>query len=113
NTIQDTEDGAAKLNEAMVNGAEEKTIFEKLSELFQTAINDLSDLMLHFQNNIRRSMNSIAILILTNCLMPFLNFFILRWVLKETFHIAIPTPSVRRRTKTEEESDTELVAAGE
>ena len=113
NTIADTEDGAAKLNEAMADGAEEKTIFEKLSELFQTAINDLSDLMIHFQNNIRRSMNSIAILILTNCLMPFLNFFILRWVLKETFHIAIPTPAVRRRPKTEEKSDTELVVAGE
>ena len=113
NTIADTEAGAAKLNEAMADGADEKTVFEKLSELFQTAIRDLSDLMLHFQNNIRRSMNSIAILILTNCLMPLMNFFILKWVLKETFHIAIPMPSVKRRAKREEKPDTELMVVGE
>ena len=96
-TIASTEDGADKVNEAMAVGEDEKTIFEKLSESFKTAINDVSDLMLHFQNSIRKCMNSIAILLMTNCLMPILNFFILNWVLKETFNIAIPTPRLRRR----------------
>ena len=95
-TIEETENGAGKLNEAMEGGAEDKTIFEKLSGLFQTAIDDLSDLMLHFQNTIRRCLNSIAILILTNCLMPLLTFFVLKWILKELFQIAIPLPPVRR-----------------
>lgn len=96
-TIASTEDGADKVNEAMDVGEDEKTILEKLSESFKTAINDVSDLMLHFQNSIRKCMNSIAILLMTNCLMPILNFFILKWVLKETFNIAIPTPRLRRR----------------
>ena len=52
NTIADTEDGADKLNEAMDGGTEGQTIFEKLSDLFQTAINDMSNLMTHFQNTI-------------------------------------------------------------
>ena len=90
-TIADTEAGADKLNEATQSGTEEKTMFEKLSDLFQTAIRDISDLMLHFQNTVRRCMNSIAILILTNCLMPLLTFFLLKWVLRETFHIVLPT----------------------
>lgn len=113
NTIEETNDGADKLNEAMEGGAEEKTMFEKLSDLFQTAIHDVSDLMLHFQNNIRRCMNSIAILILTNCLMPLLTFFILKWILKETFQIVMPLPPVRRQDKTKSASETDLVAAGE
>ena len=104
NTIADTEDGADKLNEAMEGGAEEQTIFEKLSDLFQTAINDMSNLMAHFQNTIRKSMNSIAILILTNCLMPIVNFFILKWILKETFHIAIPMPQMRRKRHSDSDS---------
>ena len=116
-TIQETEDGADKLNEAMDGGAEDKSIFEKLSDLFQTAIRDVSDLMLHFQNTIRRCMNSIAILILTNCLMPLLTVFVLKWLLGEIFHIAIPMPPMRRRRRTElksdSESDPEPVAAGE
>jgi len=116
-TIEETEGGAGKLNEAMEGGAEDKTIFEKLSDLFQTAIHDISDLMVHFQNTIRRCMNSIAILILTNCLMPLLTFFILKWILGEIFHIAIPMPPARRRRSIGPESDpvsdSELVSAGE
>ena len=103
-TIHEAEDGAEKLNEAMEGGDETKTMFEKLSDLFQTAIRDMSDLMLHFQNTIRKCMNSIAILLLTNCLMPLLTFFILKWILKETFQIVmpLPLPTVRKRHKTNE-----------
>ena len=104
-TIASTEDGADKVNEAMDVGEDEKTIFEKLSESFKTAINDVSDLMLNFQNSIRKCMNSIAILLMTNCLMPILNFFFLKWVLKETFNIAIPTPRLRRRHHSGSDSD--------
>ena len=111
-TIEETEGGAGKLNDAMEGGAEDKTIFEKLSDLFQTAIRDISDLMLHFQNTIRRCMNSVAILILTNCLMPLLTFFVLKWILKETFQIVIPMPSIERRYSADPESDPELVSAG-
>ena len=120
NTIADTEDGADKLNEAMDGGTEEQTIFEKLSDLFQTAINDMSNLMSHFQNTIRKCMNSIAILILTNCLMPLMNFFILKWILKETFHIAIPMPQMRRNHHSDSDSGagsstsgSELLVVGE
>lgn len=115
-TIEETENGAGKLNEAMESGSEDKTIFEKLSDLFQTAIHGISDLMLHFQNTIRRCMNSIAILILTNCLMPLLTIFVLKWILGEIFQIAIPTPSVKGRRSvnpgSDSKSDSELAAAG-
>lgn len=114
-TIEETEDGGEKLNEAMDGSAESSTLFEKLSELFQSAIRDISDLMLHFQNTIRRCMNSIAILILANFIMPLLTFFLLKWILKETFHIALPALSFSRSKTTEPKSATasELVAVGE
>lgn len=115
-TITETEEGAGKLNEAMEDGAGERTIFEKLSELFQSAINGISDLMLHFQNTIRRCMNSIAILILTNCLMPLLTFFILRRILEEIFQITIAIPSARRyrgpNPASESKPSPELASAG-
>lgn len=102
-TIHETEGGAGKLQEAMEGGAEDQTMFEKLSDLFQTAIRDISDLMLHFQNTIRKCMNSIAILILTNCLMPLLTFFVLKWILRELFQITIPlSPAGERRGHTAE-----------
>ena len=113
-TIADTQDGADKLNTVMDSEEEEKNMFEKLSELFQTAIKDISDLLLHFQNTIRRCMNSIAILLLTNFIIPVLTFFLLKWVLKETFHIAIPEPSLplHRRQKDASTPENELVTVG-
>lgn len=115
-TIKETEGGAGKLQEAMEGRTEDKTMFEKLSDLFQTAIRDISDLMLHFQNTIRKCMNSIAILILTNCLMPLLTFFVLKWILRELFQIAIPlSPAEERRGHTAEsgpKSSLEPVSTG-
>lgn len=115
-TIAETENGADKLNTAMESDEEGKNIFEKLSDLFQTAIRDISDLLLHFQNNIRRCMNSIAILIFTNFVMPLITFFVLKWILKETFHIAIPTPDLKKvnqkRREHKKETSKELVAVG-
>lgn len=121
-TIAETEDGADKLNEAMESGTEDKTIFETLSDLFQTAVHGISDLMLHFRNTIRRCMNSIAILILTDCLMPLLTIFILKWVLEQLVQIVIPMPPMPRRrgaapeagpvSASGSESDSEFAAAG-
>ena len=108
-TIAETEDGAEKLNTAMEDSEEGKTVFEKLSDLFQTAIRDVSDLMSYFKNNIRRCMNSIAILILTNIVMPVITFGVLKWVLKETFNIVIPVHALRRRRRADE---AEFVTAG-
>ena len=108
-TIVETEDGADKLNEAMEGGDETKTMFEKLSDLLQTAIRDMSDLLLHFQNTIRKCMNSIAILILTNCLMPLLTFVILKWILKETFQIVIPMPVAAMKKRRKGSADTSIV----
>ncbi len=119
-TIEETEDGSEKLNEAMDGSTEDKTIFEKLSDLFQTAVHGIADLMRHFQNTIRRCMNSIAILILTNCLMPLLTFFVLKWILGELFQIVIPMPPIRstgRRRRPGPEAgpkpDSQLVSIGE
>ena len=114
-TITETEESAAKMNQAMQSGEDDKNIFERLSDLFQVAINGISDFMLHFQNNIRKCMNSIAILILTNCLMPVLTFFLLKWGMKETLNIVLPNIPMKRRhhDRRHDELDDEQIAVGE
>lgn len=96
-TIEETENDAGKLSEAMEDSSSKKSIFEHLSDLFHTAVNSVSDLMTYFQNTIRRCMNAIAILILTNCLMPLLTLFVLKWILREVFQIVLPMPSLKKR----------------
>lgn len=113
-TISNTEEGADLLNEAAINGTDEKSLFDKLSDLFQTVINDVSQLVDNLRNAVTNCLYAIAILFLTDFVMPLVNFFILRWVLKETFQIVIPTPQRRRRHSSDSEFyDAEFEYAGE
>ena len=43
--------------------------------------------------------------------LPLLNFFVLKWALKETFHLAIPMPPIVRRKK--DDTCEELIVEGE
>ena len=112
-TIAETESGAGKLDEVMEDSDGQQNMFEKFSDLFHSAISDMSDLLLHFRNTIRKCMNSIAILILTNILMPLLTFFVLKWILKEVFQIALPAlPALPVKQSAAAETEPALTAAG-
>lgn len=117
-TIAETDDGAEKLNQAMVGENPDKTIFENLSNLFTTAINGVSDLMQYFQNMITKCMNAIAIMFLKTFVMPLMTFFFLKWILNETFNVMIPTPKIQVVQKNvplleaEEQEERELLSIG-
>lgn len=95
-TIVETEEGLGQLDDVMKGDGDSKTVFEKISGLFHSAIQGMSDLFTHIQNTIRKCMNAIAILIVTNFVMPLLTFFILKWILKETFNLVIPAFPVQK-----------------
>ena len=90
-TIVETEDGLGQLDDVMKDSEDSKTVFEKISGLFHSAIKGMSELFTRIQDTIRKCLNAIAILIVTNFVMPLLTFFVLKWILKETFKLAIPS----------------------
>ena len=115
-TIEETEQGIGKMDDVMKNGEDNKTMFEKLSDLFHTAIKGVSDLLTYIQNTIRKCLNAIAILIVSNFIMPLFSFFILKWVLKETFGIvlpSVPVPDLKHKKAGDECGETECITAGE
>lgn len=93
-TIEEANAGADKVNEVMVSGEGEETIFDKLSEAFKTAIQGMSDLLSYFENVIRRCVNSIAIMIVTTFVLPILILFLFRWLLNELFAWNLPKPQI-------------------
>lgn len=93
-TIESTENGADKVNEIMAEGTEESTIFDRLSDAFKTSIQGVTDLLTHFKNVIRRCVNSIAILIVTSCILPLTILFVFKWLLSELFHLNLSVPNV-------------------
>lgn len=93
-TIAEANAGADKVNEAMVSNEEEASIFDKLSEAFETAVQGMSDLLTYFENVIKRCVNSIAIMIVTSFVLPLLTMFLFRWLLNELFAWNLPKPQI-------------------
>lgn len=87
NTIEETQAGADKVTEIMGAGEGQETIFEKLSDAFKTAMDGMTDLLKYFENVIKKCVNSIAIMLVTTFVIPLLNLFFFRWLLKELFRL--------------------------
>lgn len=94
-TIAEADAGAAKVNEIMSSGDEEATLFDKLSDAFKTAIQDMSDLLTYFKNVVQKCVNSIAIMLVTSFILPLLILLLFRWLLKELFSLHLPIPNIQ------------------
>lgn len=90
-TIAEADAGAGKINEIMATSNEDATLFEKISDAFKTAIRDVSDLLAYFKNVVKKSVNSVAIMIVTTFVVPLLILMLFRWLLKELFSLHFPT----------------------
>ena len=108
-TISEANDGAEKVNEVMASGDEGATVFEKLTDVFKTAVQGISDLLTYFENVLKKCVNSIAIMIVTTFVLPMVVLLFFRWLLKELFSLSLPAPRVNivlpkeRNDKIEEE----------
>lgn len=113
-TIAETDAGAAKISEIMSAGDEDSTVFDKLTDAFKTAVQGVSDLLTYFRNVIKKCVNSIAILLVTNFVLPILILMFFRWLLKELFAIHIPAPGQQSRLsqpkhRKKSDTDTEIL----
>lgn len=88
-TIAEAEAGADKVTEIINTSDGEATIFEKLSDAFKTAMDGMSDLLKYFENVIKKCVNAIAIMLVTTFVLPLLNLFFFRWLLKELFSLNV------------------------
>lgn len=101
-TIDEAETGAEQITEIMNTTEGEQSIFEKLSEAFKTAVQGVEDLVLYFKNVIKKFVNAISILLVTNFVIPLLTLLFFKWLLGEVFKlnstIVVPQKNTGRRT---------------
>lgn len=94
-TIEEAGAGAGKINEVMAEGNEESTFFDKLTDAFKTAIQDVNDLLEYFKNVVKKCVNSVAVMLVTTFVLPMLILFLFRWLLKELFALHLPVSNVQ------------------
>lgn len=94
-TIAETEAGSDKMNEIMSSDDEDATLFDKLSDAFKTSISGISDLFQYIQNVLKKCVNSIAIMLVTNFVLPMLTLMLFKWLLKELFSLHLPLSGIQ------------------
>ncbi len=94
-TIEEADAGANKINEIMAEGNEEATFFDKLTDAFKTAIQDVNDLLAYFKNVVKKCVNSVAVMLVTTFVLPMLVMFLFRWLLKELFALHFPESKIQ------------------
>ncbi len=94
-TIAEADAGATKINEVMTTGDTEVGFFDKISAAFKNSIQGVSDLLDYFNNVIKRSINSVAIMLVTTFVVPLLILFLFRWLLTELFALHFPMPRIQ------------------
>lgn len=74
-TIEETEAGADKINEE------------------DSLLPNVTNMLAYFKNVVRKSVNSVAIMVVITFVVPLLVLFLFRWLLKELFALHIPIPN--------------------
>ncbi len=93
-TIAEAGSSAEDITEKTQDEQDNTSWTEKLSGILQSAIDGVTSVVDFFEKLLTKCMNSIAILIVANFVMPLVTFFIFRWLLKELFSIHLPTEKI-------------------
>lgn len=117
-TIAEAESGAEQITEIMNTTEGEQSIFEKLSEAFKSAVQGVEDLVLYFKNVIKKFVNAISILLVTNFVIPLLILLFFKWLMREVFKLnltfVIPQiPFGRRKQESAGSSLRDIVKASD
>lgn len=86
-TINEAENGSETINKIMQDTNEEESVFDRISDAFKTAISGISDMVEYFKNVVKKCVNSVAILVVTSCIIPIIVMLLFVWLLKQLFNI--------------------------
>lgn len=84
-TIDIAQKGTEKIKEISLPAKDNQSYYERVSEIFQTAINGIKELFDYFSMVIEKCINAIAMLLVVSCAVPVLTFMLFVWLFKQLF----------------------------
>ncbi len=100
-TIKEADDSAKKVNQESSEDENDQSVLDRIGNALKSAVKGVVGLFNYFENLLKKCINSIAILIITNFVMPLATFFIFRWLLKEIFALNFSIGRVKNFVKKE------------
>ena len=108
-TLEESQTYTSEISDTLTLSDDSQTLIEKFSNVISTAISSVKDIAGNIKNVISKFMNSIAILIITNCIVPALMFIFFLWILQQITSIDFSKVSRLQLSKEEKENLQELV----
>lgn len=84
-TVTMAEDGSNKVEEITESSSADKSFYDKVSGIFNTAIGGVKDLFNYYKGIVGKFINAIAIMLVAYCVIPVLTFIFLFWILNQLF----------------------------
>lgn len=84
-TITEADKSADVLDDSSENGIQDKSFFDKVSRVFETAVNGVKELIEYYKNLVKKFINSVVILVVANCVIPIVTFVVFVWFLNQLF----------------------------
>ncbi len=84
-TITETGSATSTITEKVTEGEDDETILERVTGAVSSAIDGVRNLADYCKTALQKFMNSIAILLITTCVIPVLTFLFLLWIMKNLF----------------------------
>ena len=96
-TIEEATSGAEKIYEVNDANEGEDAFLDKVEAVFTSAFCEVRDLFTYFNQLLHRCINSIAMMMITTFVLPFLILLFFRWLLNELFslHLNLPVSKIK------------------
>lgn len=90
--IEASKESTDIIKEKMQKSEGNENVFDRLTGLLSTAVNNVNDLLKFFEEQIAKYTNMIAILIVQTCVIPVLTALFLGWIIKVLFNVNALNP---------------------
>lgn len=107
-TIAETNAGTNIINDTASINDNDSTVFTKLTDTLETAIQNVADLFTYLNNLVKKCITAVAIMLVTTFILPIVILLVFRWILKELFSLNVPMPKFKIRPPRIKEDEDEI-----
>ncbi|WP_022755161.1 hypothetical protein [Butyrivibrio fibrisolvens] len=84
-TVTQAQDGSDKIEEISESSSSDKSFYETVSSVFDSAIEGVTDLFNYYKGIIQKFINTIAIMMLAYLVVPLVTFLLMLWFMNQLF----------------------------
>lgn len=84
-TVTMAEDGSSKVEEISESSSSDKSFYDKVSDIFSSAIEGVSDLFNYYKGILLKFINSIVIMMVAYLVIPVITFIVMLWMINQLF----------------------------